>query len=130
MAKLAPKHVPSDLEIAQNHKMKHVREIAEKAGLLESEIEYYGNYKAKIDYEAVLKRLANRPDAKLIDVTACTPTPLGEGKTVTSIGLNEGLNYIGKNSMLCLREPSLGPVFGIKGGAAGGGYSQIVPMED
>ncbi|MEW6487730.1 MAG: formate--tetrahydrofolate ligase [Thermodesulfobacteriota bacterium] len=130
MAKLKPKHVPSDLEIAQSHKMKHVREIAEKAGILESELEYYGNYKAKIDYEALLTRLANKPDAKLIDVTACTPTPLGEGKTVTSIGLNEGLNHIGKNSMLCLREPSLGPVFGIKGGAAGGGYSQIVPMED
>ncbi len=130
MAKLEPRHVPSDLEIAQNHKMKHIREIAEKAGLLEDEIEYYGNYKAKVDYTKVLSRLKDRPDAKLIDVTACTPTPLGEGKTVTSIGLNEGLNYIGKNSMLCLREPSLGPVFGIKGGAAGGGYSQVVPMED
>ncbi len=130
MAKLEPRHVPSDLEIAQNHKMKHIREIAEKAGLLEDEIEYYGNYKAKVDYRKVLNRLKDRPDAKLIDVTACTPTPLGEGKTVTSIGLNEGLNYIGKNSMLCLREPSLGPVFGIKGGAAGGGYSQVVPMED
>ncbi|HEY6009006.1 MAG TPA: formate--tetrahydrofolate ligase [Geobacteraceae bacterium] len=130
MAKLKPRQVPSDLEIAQKHKMKHIREIAAKAGLKESELEYYGNYKAKIDYEAVLKRLAKQPDAKLIDVTACTPTPLGEGKTVTSIGLNEGLNKIGVNSMLCLRQPSLGPVFGIKGGAAGGGYSQIVPMED
>ncbi len=130
MAKLEPRHVPSDLEIAQNHKMKHIREIAEKAGLLEDELEYYGNYKAKVDYAKVLERLKDKPDAKLIDVTACTPTPLGEGKTVTSIGLNEGLNYVGKRSMLCLREPSLGPVFGIKGGAAGGGYSQVVPMED
>ncbi len=130
MARLAPKNVPSDLEIAQAHKMEHIRDIALKAGLLESEIEYYGNYKAKIDFEAVLKRLEKRPDGKLIDVTACTPTPLGEGKTVTSVGLNEGLNKIGVNSMLCLRQPSLGPVFGIKGGAAGGGYSQIVPMED
>ncbi len=130
MAKLEPKNVPSDLEIAQGHKMEHIKAIADKAGLLESELEYYGNYKAKINFAAVLKRLKDKPDAKLIDVTACTPTPLGEGKTVTSIGLNEGMNRIGKNSMLCLREPSLGPVFGIKGGAAGGGYSQIVPMED
>ncbi len=130
MAKLEPRHVPSDLEIAQNHKLKHIREIAEKAGLLEDEIEYYGNYKAKVDFQKVLERLKDKPDAKLIDVTACTPTPLGEGKTVTSIGLAEGLNYIGKRTMLCLREPSLGPVFGIKGGAAGGGYSQVVPMED
>jgi len=131
MPKLEPRKVPSDLdEIAQNHKMKHIREIAEKANLLEEEIEYYGNYKAKVNYAAVLERLKDKPDAKLIDVTACTPTPLGEGKTVTSIGLNEGLNHIGKNSMLCLREPSLGPVFGIKGGAAGGGFSQLVPMED
>ncbi|HCM40568.1 MAG: formate--tetrahydrofolate ligase [Bdellovibrionales bacterium GWB1_52_6] len=130
MSKLAPKNVPSDIEIAQSHKMTHIRQIAEKAGLKEEEIEYYGNYKAKIDYRKVLARLQNHPDGKLIDVTACTPTPLGEGKTVTSIGLNEGLNHIGKRSMLCLREPSLGPVFGIKGGAAGGGYSQVVPMED
>jgi formate--tetrahydrofolate ligase len=130
MGKLAPKNVPSDLEIAQSHKLKHIREIAAKGGLLESELEYYGNYKAKVDYMAVLERLKDKPDGKLIDVTACTPTPLGEGKTVTSIGLYEGLNKIGKNAMLALREPSLGPVFGIKGGAAGGGYSQIVPMED
>lgn len=130
MKKLESRNVPSDIEIAQNHKMRHIREIAERAGLKEDEIEYYGNYKAKVDYTKVLERLKNRPNAKLIDVTACTPTPLGEGKTVTSIGLNEGLNFIGKRSMLCLREPSLGPVFGIKGGAAGGGYSQLVPMED
>jgi formate--tetrahydrofolate ligase len=130
MAKLEAKNVPSDLDIAQAHQMEHIKEIAVKAGLLESELEYYGNYKAKINFDAVLERLKDKPDGKLIDVTACTPTPLGEGKTVTSIGLNEGMNRIGKNSMLCLREPSLGPVFGIKGGAAGGGYSQIVPMED
>ncbi len=127
---LPPRDVPSDLEIAQAHKMQPIKEIAAKAGILESELEYYGNYKAKIDYMALLKRLEKKPDGKLIDVTACTPTPLGEGKTVTSIGLYEGLNRIGKNAMLALREPSLGPVFGIKGGAAGGGYSQIVPMED
>jgi len=130
MAKLEPKNVPSDLEIAQNHKMEHIKVIAERAGLLESELEYYGNHMAKINFAAVTERLKDKPNAKLIDVTACTPTPLGEGKTVTSIGLNEGLNKIGKNSMLCLREPSLGPVFGIKGGAAGGGYSQVVPMEN
>ena len=122
MSKLPSKSVPSDIEIAQSHKMTHIRQIADKAGLMEDEIELYGNYKAKIDYPKVLTRLQNRPDGKLIDVTACTPTPLGEGKTVTSIGLNEGLNHIGLRSMLCLREPSLGPVFGIKGGAAGGGY--------
>ncbi|HSH69527.1 MAG TPA: formate--tetrahydrofolate ligase [Deferrisomatales bacterium] len=130
MPKLPPREVPSDLEIAQAHKMQHIKEIAAKGGLLESELEYYGNYKAKVNFDAVLKRLKDKPNGKLIDVTACTPTPLGEGKTVTSIGLYEGLNRIGKNAMLALREPSLGPVFGIKGGAAGGGYSQIVPMED
>jgi formyltetrahydrofolate synthetase len=130
MVKLEPRNVPSDLEIAQAHSMKHIRDIAAKAGILESELEYYGNYKAKINFDAVLERLKNKPNGKLVNVTACTPTPLGEGKTVTSIGLHEGLCKIGKNSMLCLREPSLGPVFGIKGGAAGGGYSQIVPMED
>jgi formate--tetrahydrofolate ligase len=130
MPKLPPRDVPSDLEIAQAHQMQHIKEIAKKGGLLESELEYYGNYKAKVNFDAVLKRLKDKPDGKLIDVTACTPTPLGEGKTVTSIGLYEGLNRIGKSAMLALREPSLGPVFGIKGGAAGGGYSQIVPMED
>ncbi|MDF1552447.1 MAG: formate--tetrahydrofolate ligase [Deferrisomatales bacterium] len=130
MPKLPPRDVPSDLEIAQAHKMQHIKEIAAKGGLLESELEYYGNYKAKVNFNAVLTRLKDKPNGKLIDVTACTPTPLGEGKTVTSIGLYEGLNRIGKNAMLALREPSLGPVFGIKGGAAGGGYSQIVPMED
>ncbi|HLD99552.1 MAG TPA: formate--tetrahydrofolate ligase [Bdellovibrionota bacterium] len=130
MKKLEPRSVASDIDIAQNHPMVHIREIADKAGLKMEEIEQYGNYKAKIHFDKVLERLKHKPNAKLIDVTACTPTPLGEGKTVTSIGLNEGLNYIGKRSMLCLREPSLGPVFGVKGGAAGGGYSQLVPMED
>jgi formate--tetrahydrofolate ligase len=122
--------VPSDLEIAQAAKMKPIVEIAEKMGLKEDEIDLYGKYKAKIDFERVVKRLKNKPNGKYIDVTAITPTPLGEGKTVTSIGLTESLAKIGKNVCLTLREPSLGPVFGIKGGAAGGGYSQVVPMED
>ncbi|MBM7855988.1 formate--tetrahydrofolate ligase [Desulfohalotomaculum tongense] len=123
------KHVPSDLEIAQAHKMKPIVEIAEKMGLTEDEIDTYGKYKAKIKLE-VLERLADRPRGKLIDVTAITPTPLGEGKTVTTIGLTQGLGKIGKNVIATLRQPSMGPVFGIKGGAAGGGYSQVVPMED
>ena len=119
----------SDLQIAQAAKMKPVSEIAANLGLLEDEIEHYGKYKAKIRLE-VIERLKDRPDGKLIDVTAITPTPLGEGKTVTSIGLGQALARIGKNVCNCLRQPSLGPVFGIKGGAAGGGYSQVVPMED
>ncbi len=122
--------VPSDLEIAQAAELKPILEIAKKMGLKEDEIDFYGKYKAKIDFERVTKRLKNRPDGKYIDVTAITPTPLGEGKTVTSIGVTESLAQIGKNVCLTLREPSLGPVFGIKGGAAGGGYSQVVPMED
>jgi formate--tetrahydrofolate ligase len=107
-----------------------IQTIAERAGILEEELELYGRYKAKIDFIALLQRLADKPDGKIIDVTAITPTPLGEGKTVTSIGLAESMNAIGLKTMLALREPSLGPVFGIKGGAAGGGYAQLVPMED
>ena len=122
--------VPSDLEIAQAAELEPIMEIAKKMGLGEDEIDLYGKYKAKIDFNEVLARLKDRPDGKYIDVTAITPTPLGEGKTVTSIGLTESLAKIGKNVVLTLREPSLGPVFGIKGGAAGGGYSQVVPMED
>ena len=122
--------VPSDLDIAQAAKLLPIIDIAKKMGLTEDEIDLYGKYKAKIDFEAVLERLKDRPMGKYIDVTAITPTPLGEGKTVTSIGLTESLAKIGKNVVLALREPSLGPVFGIKGGAAGGGYSQVVPMED
>ncbi len=122
--------VPSDIEIAQAATLQPIQAIAERAGILETELELYGRYKAKIDYMAVLDRLTDRADGKIIDVTAITPTPLGEGKTVTSIGLAESMNAIGVDTMLALREPSLGPVFGIKGGAAGGGYSQVVPMED
>jgi formyltetrahydrofolate synthetase len=122
--------VPSDLEIAQAAELHPIVDIAKKMGLEDDEIDLYGKYKAKIDFDAVLARLKGQPDGKYIDVTAITPTPLGEGKTVTSIGLTESLAKIGKNVVLALREPSLGPVFGIKGGAAGGGYSQVVPMED
>ncbi|MGB2753838.1 MAG: formate--tetrahydrofolate ligase [Phycisphaerae bacterium] len=119
----------SDLEIAQAAKLKPIREIANELGVQESELELYGNYKAKVDL-SILGRLAKRKRGKYIDVTAITPTPLGEGKTVTTIGLSQGLAHIGKNVCTCIRQPSLGPVFGIKGGAAGGGYSQVVPMED
>jgi formate--tetrahydrofolate ligase len=122
-------HMPSSLEIAQEAELRPIVEIAEAAGLLPDEIEPYGRYKAKIDL-GVLDRLADRPDAKLIDVTAITPTKAGEGKTTTSVSLTQGLGHIGRSPVLCLREASLGPVFGIKGGAAGGGYTQVVPMED
>ena len=122
--------VPPDIEIAQAAALQPIEAVAEKAGILTDELELYGRYKAKIEYAALLERLADRPDGKIIDVTAITPTPLGEGKTVTAIGLAESMNALGYRTMLALREPSLGPVFGIKGGAAGGGYSQVVPMED
>src|SRR5438270_7916974 len=121
--------MPSSLEIAQSAALRPVAEIAAEIGLLADEVELYGRYKAKIDL-SVLDRLATRPDAKLIDVTAITPTKAGEGKTTTSVSLTQGLGHIGKHPVLCLREASLGPVFGIKGGAAGGGYAQVVPMED
>jgi formate--tetrahydrofolate ligase len=121
--------IPSDLEIAQAAKMKPIIEIAKGMGLEEDEIELYGKYKAKVSLE-VLKRLEGEPNGKYIDVTAITPTPLGEGKTVTTIGLSQALGKLGKKVITCIRQPSLGPVFGIKGGAAGGGYSQVVPMED
>lgn len=119
----------SDIEIAQAATMLPIKEIADKIGVLDEELELYGNYKAKISLD-ILKRLKDRPNGKYIDVTAITPTPLGEGKTVTTIGLSLGLNRIGKKVITTVRQPSLGPVFGIKGGAAGGGYSQVVPMED
>lgn len=119
----------SDIEIAQSAGMKHIREIAESIGLDEKYLELYGNYKAKVKLE-VLENFKDRPNGKYIDVTAITPTPLGEGKTVTTIGLSMALNKIGKKTITCIRQPSLGPVFGIKGGAAGGGYSQVLPMED
>ena len=117
----------SDIQIAQEAKLEHISQIAAKSGLSEEEIEYYGKYKAKIDLSVMDKKKEN---GKLILVTAITPTPAGEGKTTTTIGLADGLSRIGKNVMVALREPSLGPVFGIKGGAAGGGYAQVVPMED
>lgn len=119
----------SDIEIAQACKKKKITEVAETAGIGEEYLELYGNYKAKIDY-SLLKDRKDSPDGKLILVTAITPTPAGEGKTTTAIGLADGLRRIGKNAVAALREPSLGPVFGIKGGATGGGYAQIVPMED
>ncbi len=119
----------SDIEIAQNAKMKPITEIAASVGISSEEIEPYGHYKAKIS-DSVLDRLKDKPDGKLVLVTAVNPTPAGEGKTTVSIGLGQGMAKIGKNAVIALREPSLGPVFGIKGGAAGGGYSQVVPMED
>jgi len=118
----------SDIEIAQSVEMKPITEIAAKAGVEEKYIDQYGKYKAKVDLS--LLRESDRKDGKLILVTAITPTPAGEGKTTTTIGLADGLSRIGKNTCVALREPSLGPVFGIKGGAAGGGWAQVVPMED
>lgn len=119
----------SDIEIAQQAAVAPIREIAEAAGLLEEELEFYGRYKAKVN-DGAFKRLQDRPDGKLILVTAINPTPAGEGKTTVSVGLGQAMAKIGKKAVLALREPSLGPVFGIKGGAAGGGYSQVLPMED
>ena len=119
----------SDIEIAQESVMEHITKIADRAGIPADMLEQYGNYKAKIDYK-LLKNFADRKDGKLILVTAINPTPAGEGKTTTTVGLADGLNRLGKNAIVALREPSLGPVFGVKGGAAGGGYAQVVPMED
>ena len=119
----------TDIEIAQEATMLHIREVAAKAGISEDDLEYYGKYKAKISDDWYEKNKNNK-DGKLILVTAINPTPAGEGKTTTSIGLTQALNKIGKKSVCALREPSLGPCFGIKGGAAGGGYAQVVPMED
>jgi formate--tetrahydrofolate ligase len=121
--------MPSSLEIAQDATLRPILEVAADAGLLPEEVEPYGRYKAKVDLP-VIERLADRPDAKLINVTAITPTPAGEGKTTTSVSLTQGMGQIGRKPVLCLREASLGPVFGVKGGAAGGGYAQVVPMED
>ncbi len=119
----------TDIEIAQANEKQKITEVAKVAGIDEKYLELYGNYKAKVDYQ-LLRDNANKPDGKLILVTAITPTPAGEGKTTTSVGLTDGLRKIGKNAVVALREPSLGPVFGVKGGAAGGGYAQVVPMED
>ncbi len=120
--------VPSDIEIAQSNDMHHIKTIAEKLHIDEDDLEYYGKYKAKLPLSLLNEEKIKQ--GKLILVTAMTPTPAGEGKTTTSIGLTEGLNKLGRKTTVVLREPSLGPVFGIKGGAAGGGYSQVVPMED
>ena len=119
----------SSLEIAQAAVMRPIADVAADYGILPDELELYGRYKAKVEL-SILDRLADRPDAKLINVTAITPTPAGEGKTTTSVSLTQGFGKIGRRAVLALREPSLGPVFGVKGGAAGGGYAQVVPMED
>lgn len=119
----------TDIEIAQEATPLKITQVAANCGIPEEYVEQYGNYKAKIDYK-FLKDNENKPDGKLILVTAITPTPAGEGKTTTSVGLTDGLRKIGKKSVVALREPSLGPVFGVKGGAAGGGYAQVIPMED
>lgn len=122
--------MPSDIEIAQAAKMKRISEVArERLGIAEEHLEPYGHYKAKVSLR-YLETLKGKKDGKLVLVTAISPTPAGEGKTTTTVGLGDALNHIGKKAMICLREPSLGPVFGVKGGAAGGGYAQIVPMED
>ncbi len=120
----------SDIEIAQSAKMRPIVDIArEKLGIGSDNLEPYGHYKAKVSMDFV-KSLKDRPNGKLILVSAITPTPAGEGKTTTTVGLTDALNHLGKKAMLCIREPSLGPCFGVKGGAAGGGYAQVVPMED
>src|SRR6195256_4714193 len=119
----------SDIEIAQAAKMQRITKIAEKLGIPDDQLVPYGHYKAKISLSYV-DSLAKKKDGKLILVTAISPTPAGEGKTTTTVGLGDALNKIGKKAVICLREPSLGPVFGVKGGAAGGGYAQVVPMED
>jgi formyltetrahydrofolate synthetase len=121
--------VPSDIEIAQAAELIPIVEVAKSVGLSEDDFDLHGKWKAKVHLD-VLEKFKDRPNAKYIDVTAITPTPLGEGKTVTTIGVSQGLHYIGKKVFTCIRQPSQGPTFGIKGGAAGGGYSQIVPMED
>jgi formate--tetrahydrofolate ligase len=122
--------MPSDIEIAQAAKMQRIAKVAqEKLGIPDEHLEPYGHYKAKISLK-YLDSLKSKKDGKLILVTAISPTPAGEGKTTTTVGLGDALNHIGKKAIICLREPSLGPVFGVKGGAAGGGYAQIVPMED
>src|SRR5471030_431249 len=119
----------SDIEIAQKAKMKPIGEIARKLGIPDAAVSPFGHYKAKIALEYV-NSLGEKPDGKLVLVTAISPTPAGEGKTTTTVGLGDALNHIGKKAVICLREPSLGPVFGMKGGANGGGMAQVIPMED
>ena len=118
----------SDIQIAQEAEMMHIKDVAATIGIPEEDLEFYGKYKAKIDYN--LLKESDAPNGKLILVTAINPTPAGEGKTTTTVGLADGMQKLGKKVMVALREPSLGPVFGVKGGAAGGGYAQVVPMED
>ncbi len=126
---MTPSSVPSDLEIAQAADVRPILEMAAKLGLSQDDLDLYGAYKAKV-HLSVLEKFKDRPQGKYIDVTAITPTPLGEGKTTTSIGLTQALGKLGRNAVICIRQPSMGPTFGIKGGAAGGGYSQVIPMED
>ena len=121
--------VPQDIEIAQAARLKPIVEVAKKVGLSEDDMDLYGKYKAKVHLD-ILEKLKDRPDGKYIDVTAITPTPLGEGKTTTTVGLSQAMGLLGENVFTCIRQPSMGPTFGIKGGAAGGGYSQVIPMED
>ena len=119
----------SDIKIAQQAQMEPITKIAEKLGISDDEIEMYGKYKAKLSF-SLIDRVKNNEDGKLILVTAINPTPAGEGKTTTTVGLGQAFSKLGENAIIALREPSLGPTFGLKGGAAGGGYSQVVPMED
>ncbi|MBN1453470.1 MAG: formate--tetrahydrofolate ligase, partial [Anaerolineales bacterium] len=122
--------VPSDIDIAQEATLKPILQVAEEVGIQTDELELHGPFMAKVKLE-ILERLADRPDGKYIDVTAITPTPLGEGKSTTMVGLSQALGaHLGKSVFTCIRQPSQGPTFGIKGGAAGGGYSQVVPMEN
>ena len=123
------KPVPSDLDIAQAAEIRPIKDIAASIGLREEDIEYYGSKKAKVHLD-VRERLRDQPNGKYVVVTAITPTPLGEGKTTITIGLSQGMHQIGKRVFTCIRQPSMGPTFGIKGGAAGGGYAQVIPMED
>ena len=119
----------TDIQIAQEAKLLPIRDVAAKYGIMEDDLELYGKYKAKFSDE-LMERIEGNPEGKLVLVTAINPTPAGEGKTTTSIGLAQALNLLGKKCLVALREPSLGPCFGIKGGAAGGGFAQVVPMED
>ena len=119
----------TDIQIAQEAKLWHMKDVAAAYGIEEDDLELYGKYKTKLSDE-LWQKVKERPDGKLVLVTAINPTPAGEGKTTTSIGLADALSLLGKKTLLALREPSLGPCFGIKGGAAGGGYAQVVPMED
>lgn len=130
MDKFGKGKILSDIEIAQMSTPKPIKEIAANIGLTEDDIEFYGKYKAKVDYNLLTTKYKDTPDGHLVLVTAITPTPAGEGKTTTSVGLADGMTFNGEKVVLALREPSLGPVFGVKGGAAGGGFAQVVPMED